>query len=132
MSFLVFFACYSFAHAAERIEPVDKNGDGKPDRWLSYDEKNHLKRVAKDTNLDGKPDQFQEMLKGRSLVLVEIDRNFDGKIDRRTLKQWDANRRVPMMEGNKLRYLPTPSYRTVWKEEDKDFDGKMDVVKGKK
>lgn len=140
----------SNSSAAERVETLDKNGDGKPDqwtqfkndkrfrteidtdfdgkkdRWISYDAEGKTKTISKDTNHDGKPDSFQEMLKGRNLILKESDRNYDGKIDQRALQQWDANKRITTFMDGRPSTIPNPGYTWIWKEQDNDFDGKID------
>lgn len=115
--------------AAPKTETKDADGDGKIDQWFQYDEAGHLKTTAKDTNQDGNPDTFTEMLKGRALVLRESDRNFDGRVDRRWLTEWDANKRLMtgMSRNNTPQYTIVPGYKTLWSEEDNDFDGKIDV-----
>lgn len=133
-----------------RVE-VDKNGDGKPDevvwfkngrrsraeidsdfdgavdKWNYYDEKGELLRAARDTNHDGKPDNFELLLKGRNLVLRERDANHDGKIDRRELTAWDGDRRISVFSNGRMRSMPNPGYATLWREQDKNFDGKVDA-----
>ncbi len=98
----------------------DKNFDGKIESWDTYTPKGSLIRTGRDSNGDGKPDTFKQMLKGRTLVLKEIDRNFDGKIDRRQLDQWGERKFGPGI-------APVPGYIALWKEEDNDYDGKVDV-----
>jgi hypothetical protein len=97
----------------------DVNFDGRIDKWETYTAGGSLFRAEKDSNFDGKPDDFKKLLSGRDVVLKESDRNFDGKIDKRSLTQWDPNRRLA---GQLI-----PSYRTLTREEDKDFDGKIDA-----
>jgi hypothetical protein len=98
----------------------DKDHDGKIDSWDYYSPKGSLLKTGLDRNGDGKPDQFKQMLKGRTLVLKETDRNFDGKIDRRQLDQWGTRKFGPGIPE-------VPGYITLWKEEDNDHDGKIDV-----
>lgn len=109
---------------------IDRDFDGTFDSWSVYNEKGKLKSTATDTNKDGKPDSFKELIGGdRGLVLKENDANFDGKIDKRSLSQWDPNKSVMTMEGNRPTRIPMPGYKTLWIEQDKDFDGKIDVYK---
>lgn len=84
------------------------------------------KRTAKDSNHDGRPDRFSLFLKERNLVLKEADTNADGKIDQRALVEWDANKQMTIMT-NRVERITVPGYRTLWKEEDKDFDGVIDA-----
>ena len=109
------------------MEAVDQDGDGKPERWDTFDSHGQMKTLASDSNHDGKPDFFQEYLKGRDLVLREYDRNFDGKIDERMLMQWDNNKKLPTFVRGKPGWIPIPGYTWLWIEEDNDFDGKIDV-----
>ncbi len=126
--FAVFFILWvSDALAAEKVAVTDKDGDGKPERWVTYDSQGKTKYVAKDSNHDGKPDQFQEFLKGRNLILKEQDRNYDGKIDQRRLMQWDGNKKITTFMDGRPGWIPNPGYTWIWKEEDNDFDGKIDV-----
>jgi hypothetical protein len=61
------------------------------------------------------------------IVLREVDTNFDGKIDKRRLTEWTL-----------LKYGPgipeIPGYKNLWREEDTDFDGNVDIYteKGQK
>ncbi|OGW91491.1 MAG: hypothetical protein A3D28_02390 [Omnitrophica bacterium RIFCSPHIGHO2_02_FULL_63_14] len=150
--FAAFFSTVAFA--AQRVETADLNTDGRPDkwttfdgerrvkaeqdsdfdgrvdRWFIYDQKGSLRKSAQDKNKDGKPDSFRELVKGRSLVLQEQDRNFDGRIDRRSLLEWKPDRKMPLYT-NRLEYLIVPGYVSLWTEEDKDFDGKIDVYTNK-
>ena len=128
---LIFFIQGGIAlAAAPRVEKLDADKDGKTDTWKYYDPQGHLSKSAHDSNGDGKPDQFKEMLKSRNLVLREYDRNFDAKIDKRSLVQWNPNKKVPSgMVNNRLQYLNIPGYDTLWTEEDNDFDGKVDAYR---
>ncbi len=89
--------------------------------------------MAKDTNHDGKPDRFTLLLKGRNLILREVDTNFDGKIDQRSLMEWDPDKKITIMTS-RIERIPNPGYAVIWREEDKDFNGKIDAYreKGKK
>ena len=129
-AFLIGLTAHGWA-ASPKTEKLDKNNDGKTDTWLDRDEKGALKYSAKDTNGDGKPDVFTQYIKGRNLILREFDKNDDGKIDERALVQWDSNRRTPLYDGGRMTCIPTPGYTALWVEEDKDFDGKIDVYREK-
>lgn len=100
----------------------DRDHDGKIDGWDFYDAQGILTRSARDSNADGKPDSFKLMLKGREIILREDDKNADGKIDKRRLTQWALIKRGPGDPG-------TLGYKTLWREEDNDFDGIIDVYK---
>lgn len=105
---------------------LDRDFDGKVDTWTQYDDKGMTLRTAKDTNMDGKADYFKQMVRGRDLIIKEYDRNHDGKIDRRIMSEWDPNKKMSIFT-NKLESIAMPGYRNVWREEDNDFDGKIDA-----
>ena len=112
---------------------ADKNHDGKMDQWFWYNPSGHLLRKAVDNNGDGKADQFTTLFKGkRDFVTKEYDRNFDGSIDRRQFSHWDPNKSIPTMNGTRMVRIPVPGYATLWKEEDNNFDGILDVYWDKK
>ncbi len=56
----------------------------RPEEILEFDSSGALRRLLLDRNKDGKIDKWQSYRKGQ-LVLVEEDRNFDGQID---LRAW--------------------------------------------
>src|SRR5579864_1611504 len=58
----------------------DRNGDGRPDVWRTYDRRGRLTEVAFDTNFDGRSDVLEYYDQG-ALVRRETDRNFDGRVD---------------------------------------------------
>lgn len=92
----------------------------EPRIWKERNSKGILMRTSRDTNADGKPDSHQLLLKGRILILREVDKNFDGKIDQRRLVEWTTFRYGPSQPE-------IPGYRNLWREEDTDFDGIVDV-----
>ena len=59
----------------------DTNGDGKPDKWETY-ENGTLKVVAFDENADGKPDRRMTYENGQ-LVLIESEPDATGAFTRR-------------------------------------------------
>jgi len=76
------FACVlqSFpAFAAETVEAVDTDKDGKPDEW-KYSEGGVLVRVERDRNHDGKP-EIKIWMKAGKPERSEVDRNGDGTPD---------------------------------------------------
>ena len=115
----VFLLQATFCYAKQTVELVDSDKDGVKETQKIYVD-GKLKKIARDANGDGKPDGFKEFLKGRDLILVEKDRNFDGKIDQRKVMQWGSRRLVP---GQPL----IPSYVTISKDEDNDFDGRFET-----
>lgn len=72
------------AAPGEKLAPKkvaeDTNGDGKADRWLTY-EAGEITRVEADTNHDGKIDETAHYPGGK-LSKVEKDSDYDGKIDK--------------------------------------------------
>ena len=101
------------ATLVSRFSPVgfateDRNGDGRPDVWRTYDRQGRLTEVAIDTNFDGRSD-VHEYYEDGTLVSRESDRNFDDRID--LVQQFDAMTHDPI--------------RTV---EDVDFDGRADLL----
>lgn len=107
---------------------ADRDFDGKMDAWYLYNSAGNLLRVATDANHDGKPDRFKEFLQGsRAFAIEETDTNFDGKVDKRRFLQWNANKRIPLFNNNRMTYIPNPGYVTLWREEDGNFDGLIDV-----
>lgn len=108
---------------------LDRDYNGNIDTWTMYDAKEKVKRRVKDTNNDGKPDFYQETMPGGP-ILKEYDRNFDGRVDKRALQLFNPNKKIPIYT-NRLEYLATPGYDTIWFEEDSDFDGKIDVYREK-
>jgi hypothetical protein len=84
----------------------DRNGDGRPDVWRTYDRRGHLAEVAIDTNFDGRSDVHEYYDHGM-LVSRESDRNFDDRID--LVQQFDAD-----------------SSAEVRAVEDVDYDGTAD------
>src|SRR5579864_6721132 len=64
----------------DRVRTEDRNGDGRPDVWRTYDRRGRLTEVAFDTNFDGRSDVLEYYDQG-ALVRRETDRNFDGRVD---------------------------------------------------
>jgi hypothetical protein len=86
----------------------DRNGDGRPDVWRTYDRQGRLSEVAIDTNFDGRSD-IHEFYLGGTLVSRESDRNFDDRVD--LVEQFD--------------YATHAEVRAV---EDVDYDGTADLL----
>jgi hypothetical protein len=66
--------------ASTRVSSADRNGDGRPDSWRTYDQHGRLSEVSVDTNFDGRVDQ-QEFYDRGALVRRESDRDFNDRID---------------------------------------------------
>jgi hypothetical protein len=86
----------------------DRNGDGRPDVWRTYDRQGRLSEVAIDTNFDGRSD-VHEFYKDGALVSRESDRNFDDRID--LVEQFDG-----------------ATHDQVRAVEDVDYDGTADLL----
>lgn len=113
------------------VEHLDKE-TGKVFRRDYYNSKEQVARRTYDRNKDGKTDEYWQFIQGgRDFVLKEYDRNNDGKIDKRVFSRWDAKKRMTVPQGTRLTYVAMPGYKSVWREEDNDFDGKIDVYRGK-
>jgi hypothetical protein len=87
-----------------RIE-IDKDEDGKTDRWEYYGADQSIERIAFSRENDGKQDAWSYPGPDGSIVRTEISTRRDGKVTR-----------VEHNKGNVL----------VSAEEDTDGDGKMD------
>jgi len=94
--------------SSPRSVTEDRNGDGRPDVWRTYDRQGRLVEVAVDTNFDGRSD-VHEHYEGGTLVRREVDRNFDDRVD--LVQQFD--------------YASHDQVRAV---EDVDYDGTADLL----
>ncbi|HEX7795228.1 MAG TPA: hypothetical protein VF456_12790 [Vicinamibacterales bacterium] len=65
---------------AGRAFTEDRNHDGRPDVWRSYNANGQLVSVALDTNFDGRSD-VNEFYDNGALVRRELDRDFNNQID---------------------------------------------------
>ena len=106
-------ACATAAAALLRgpsvdIRTEDRNGDGRPDVWRTYDRQARLSEVAVDSNFDGRSD-VHEYYDAGALVRRESDRNFNNRID--LVQEFDAKTR-----------------ERVRSFEDVDFDGSADIL----
>src|SRR4051812_42651533 len=59
---------------------TDRNRDGRPDIWRSYDPRGQVAEVAIDSNFDGRSD-IREYYRGGALVRRETDRDFNDRVD---------------------------------------------------
>jgi hypothetical protein len=59
---------------------ADRNGDGRPDVWRSYDRLGRILEMTLDTNFDGRSDVYEYYERG-ALVRRESDRDFNDRID---------------------------------------------------
>lgn len=65
----------------KRIE-IDRNGDGKPDRWEYYGEQNKLEKIGFSRLGDGKQDAWAYLASEGVLSHIDISTHQDGKINR--------------------------------------------------
>jgi hypothetical protein len=63
-----------------RASTEDRNHDGRPDVWRSYDADGQLVSIALDTNFDGRSD-VNEFYDNGALIRREIDRDFNNQVD---------------------------------------------------
>jgi hypothetical protein len=94
--------------AAGRITTADRNGDGRPDVWRTYDAEGRLLDVAVDSNFDGRSDVHEIYVHG-DLIRRESDRNFDDRVD--LVEDFDAT-----------------THEHVRSTVDADFDGRADLL----
>lgn len=113
----------TYENGVKSIEKKDLDSDGFFETTYFYDKKGRLRRKEVDTNRDGKPDKWYFFEKGGAAVLKEYDLNFDGKVDKRKKDELGVDR-----------ITKTQRFMTMWREEDTDFDGIIDLyrVKGVK
>ena len=91
-----------------RTTTDDRNGDGRPDVWRTYDRDGRLVEVAVDSNFDGRSD-VEEYYTGGDLIRRESDRNFDDRID--LVEEFDST-----------------THAQVRATIDTDFDGVADLL----
>jgi hypothetical protein len=91
-----------------RISTDDRNGDGRPDVWRTFDAAGHLVEVAVDSNFDGRSD-VREIYADGNLVRRESDRNYDDRVD--LIEDFDEI-----------------THEHVRSEVDADFDGSADLL----
>ena len=58
----------------------DRNHDGRPDVWRSYNADGQLVSIALDTNFDGRSD-INEFYDNGALIRRELDRDFNSQVD---------------------------------------------------
>lgn len=101
-------AAISAWSASGRTTTDDRNGDGRPDVWRTYDRHGRLVELAVDSNFDGRSD-VHEYYTADGLVRRESDRNFDDRVD--LVEEFDAL-----------------THAHVRSTVDADFDGTADLV----
>jgi hypothetical protein len=62
------------------VRAEDRNRDGRPDLWRSFDGRGQVARVAVDTNFDGRSD-VEEFYEAGALVRRQADRDFNDRVD---------------------------------------------------
>ena len=66
--------------ASSTVRAEDRNHDGRPDLWRTYDARGTIVEVAIDTNFDGAAD-VEERYRDGDLVERDLDRDFDRRVD---------------------------------------------------
>jgi hypothetical protein len=94
--------------ASQRVATLDRNGDGRPDLWRTYNSQGEVVSLAIDTNFDGRSD-VEEYYDHGALVARDSDRNFDNQID--LVEKFDET-----------------TQEHVQSIADEDFDGTADVL----
>ena len=90
------------------VRTDDRNGDGRPDVWRTYDREGLVIEQAIDSNFDGRSDVHEYYVRG-ALVHRESDRNFDDRVD--LVEDFDAT-----------------THEHVRSVIDSDFDGTADLL----
>ena len=67
-------------HLPDAVRAEDRNRDGRPDLWRSFDRQGRMAVVALDTNFDGRSD-VEEFYEAGALVRRQADRDFNDRID---------------------------------------------------
>jgi hypothetical protein len=67
-------------HPSGAWRAEDRNRDGRPDVWQSFDRLGHVASVSVDTNFDGRSD-VEEFYEAGALVRRQADRDFNDRID---------------------------------------------------
>jgi hypothetical protein len=99
---------FSLWPTSRRVSTDDRNGDGRPDVWRTYDRQGQVVEIAVDSNFDGRSD-VREYYLGGELVRRESDRNFDDRID--LVEDFDAT-----------------THQHIRSVADSDFDGTADLL----
>src|SRR6516162_8946961 len=100
-----------YPHSVVNVQSVrtdDRNGDGRPDVWRTYDREGLVIEQAIDSNFDGRSDVHEYYVRG-ALVHRESDRNFDDRVD--LVEDFDAT-----------------THEHVRSVVDSDFDGTADLL----
>ena len=127
---LVWLWASQAALAGESVKMEDNDGDGRKETKLIM-ENGKIVRGEIDKNVDGKPDLWTRF-KGGNRAETEEDKDFDGQVDKRyyyTAKGATYRTEEDMNKDGKpdrFRYLPKATRELVLKEEDRNFDDKID------
>lgn len=119
---------YIYEMGMLRRGEVDRNGDGRMDAWMTYDEEGRELRDESDQNFDGRPDAWWFYREGEA-VASEHDTDFDGRPDWFGTFEHGLMVRQDCRPGDSdivvRRYLLT---HEIYREEqvDEDRDGKFD------
>jgi hypothetical protein len=75
----------------DAVRAEDRNRDGHPDVWRSFDRHGRIARLSVDTNFDGRSD-VEEFYEGGALVRRQTDRDFNDRID--LIQRFDPDTRL--------------------------------------
>ena len=117
---------------AQQLETLDKNGDGKPDSWMTM-RNGVVFEFSIDSDFDGRVDSLVRYGSGQKIAYEEYDFNLDGHMDdfyfyedgRLARREVDSNYDLAVDIWVHL-HLGTHIEKM---ERDTDFDGTIDVVK---
>ena len=130
--FIFVFICVfaSVAYAAERMEELDENKDGRKEAKMFYDEQGNKIHGEVDMNGDGISDRFVKFKNGKRFT-AESDTNFDGKIDAWEVYDEKGVLKRRAKDSNKdgkpdQFYEMLKGKNLLMKEYDRNYDGKID------
>lgn len=114
--------------AAQKIELVDEDGDGKKETQVFWEGSKKVKALS-DKNNDGKPD-ITVLYKAGKRISAEFDKDFDGRVEVWTI--YDQKEKVKRRakdtnkDGKPDLYQEMMPGGPILKEYDRNFDGKID------
>ncbi|MFA6011728.1 MAG: hypothetical protein WC799_17190 [Desulfobacteraceae bacterium] len=126
---LILGSCTGAFAAGKKLE-TDRDGNGKTDQVVTYNESGKIIRIDVDNNGDGAMDQSQ-IYQNENLIRVERDTNFDRKVD--CIDHMNNNKCVSqeMFNASGRKYLVKEldsKEKPLRVERDTNDDGIMDTV----
>jgi hypothetical protein len=113
-------------------EAFDENFDGQPDRTLVYDAASHqVVSIEEDANFDGRSDAWTA-LRGGQVIGRRVDGNADGQIDSWSIYRDGVITRLERDangDGFRDHVAYYQSGRLAREERDDDADGRTDLIK---